>query len=122
MVQKNSSQLLIDTLCKCIFEENYSGAEAFLLKSLEQAITSGDREIYKEIYSSFNNLYFAWLKKERIDQIKTSFLLDLNNHSNLLINHCSHAAEMDDLLYAFIHDSKDEDIVYSLKCYKRILS
>ena len=119
----NKFMEIIDKLCELVHRRKFKQAETVLLQVLEETVKNENHVgIIREIYRSFNCYYYKWAKKNKINIDSERDKLNHQDHSNFLISHTRHVAEMDDLLYGLVSNGQKDEIQYDLRCYKMNLN
>ncbi len=124
------NEKFVNNLCLLVKARNFIQAERILLHLISDSVSHSNgiasldekRKFIREIYSSFNNIYHVWLRKNKLNINNECKKLSRLGHPNYLISHTRDFAEMDDLLYGLINFNnttmEKRELISNLQCYR----
>lgn len=134
----DTSHTVLNSICELIAARNFRKAEERVIEILVQMLDisytnqqdiSEAIELINGLYEEFNSYYLQWSRSQGSDEVEEIEHLCSTAHSNFFIAHCTDTESMDDMLYEvrsyfsdLQNESKKEEALYHVTCYRRILS
>ncbi len=134
----DTSNAVLNGICELIAAREFKKAEEqvieLLVQMLEVSYTSPHSiaeaiELINGLYEEFNSYYMQWSRTQGKDEVDEVEQLCSTAHSNFFIARCTDIECMDDMLYEvrnylsdLQNETKKEEALYHVTCYRRILS
>lgn len=134
----DTSHTVLNGICELIAAREFKKAEEQVLELLVQMLEvsyttphsiSEAIELITRLYEEFNSYYLQWSRTQGKDEVTEVEKLCSIAHSNFFIARCTDVESMDDMLYEvrnylsdLQNESKKEEALYHVTCYRRILS